>query len=124
MADNKLTITETEWGVSMEIADGTYLNDNSVLTRINQLIMNLKEKAKRKILIDRTKNRTTKSVVGLFEEVELFRKLGGTGFRVALIAPDKFDNENSKFVENAGMNRGIFVKYFRNCDEAMQWLLN
>jgi hypothetical protein len=114
---------DTEWGVTIGAADGTNLETEEIQSIVQTLLQRLKESGKNKILIDRSHNYTSKSLTTLYSEASHFQKLGGAGFRVAVIAPNFYNDDNAKFYETVAHNRGFNVKYFPNKEDALQWIL-
>jgi hypothetical protein len=117
------TIIDMEWGARLLIEDGAVLDDESIRTKTKSLLDRLRKNNKKRILIDATNNISYKSVMNLYYEAEQFQKIGGFGFRVAVIAPHRFNTDNTNFFETLGYNRGFTVKYFKDNDEALKWLL-
>jgi len=46
-----------------------------------------------------------------------------TRVKIAFVAPNIADNQNSKTMETFSFNRGVFVQYFHDKDTALDWLL-
>ncbi len=121
--EENIVIIEEEWGASLKIKDGTKLQDQSVLAKVTKMISDLREKNKRKIMILGMENMKDKATVNVYQEIEMFQKLGGNGFKVAFLAPHRVNDENAKFAELVGLNRGVFIQYFAQKEEALAWLL-
>lgn len=121
---NNIIINEEVWGASIKVQDGTKLQNKEVLDRVITMINLLREKNKKKILILGMDNHKDKTTVNVYQEIELFQKLGGNGFKVAFLAPHRMEDNNAKFAELVGSNRGVQIKYFAEYSEAENWLIS
>jgi hypothetical protein len=116
-------ITETEWGLHAVLKNGVVIDDTNIIQTMEYIITSCKETGKTKILIDASTIIRKASVLKMLEVAELPHKLGCQGIKIAFFAPGLADAENSKFMENAGYNRGLLVRYFHDKATAMEWLL-
>jgi hypothetical protein len=123
MVEQEHLMTDTAWGLNVVIKEGVNIDDSNLHSTIKLIIDRCSKIGKRKILIDATNTFGKVSFMQLFSGVELIKKLNGTGFSIALIAPHFLDNKDSKFVEIVGHNRGISIQFFHDKDEAEKWLL-
>ncbi|MEI6021001.1 MAG: hypothetical protein WCR21_07715, partial [Bacteroidota bacterium] len=108
----------------IKVQDGTKLQNKEVLDRVITMINLLREKNKKKILILGMDNHKDKTTVNVYQEIELSQKLGGNGFKVAFLAPHRMEDNNAKFAELVGSNRGVQIKYFAEYSEAENWLIS
>ena len=119
----KPKITETEWGINVVIQEGFVIDNTNILPASEGILLRCKEIGKKKILIDASTAHRKASFIKLFELGEMMQKLEITQFKIAFVAPNFADDENSKFMEDIGGNRGINLKYFKDIETAKEWLL-
>lgn len=120
---DKVTIAHTDWGASLLVNPGADLADKNLHQVVKELLTHLRKVGKMKIIMEENRPSDIKSITHLYQEARNFMLAGGSGFKVAMVAPAKVDKENSKFYVNACFNRGFEVKYFSLRNEAMLWLL-
>jgi hypothetical protein len=123
MEELEQLMTDTAWGLNVEMKKGSNIYDSNLLSTIELIIDRCNQIGKRTILIDATNAFGKISFMKLFEGVQLIQKLNSTDFKIALIAPHFLDHADSKFVEAAGFNRGISIQFFHDKDTAVEWLL-
>ncbi len=121
--EQKPQITETEWGINVVIQDGFVIDNTNILPASESILLRCKEIGKKKILVDASTTQRKASFIKLFELGEMMQKLEVAQFKIAFVAPNFADDENSKFMEDLGVNRGISLKYFKDKESAKDWLM-
>jgi hypothetical protein len=115
-------IEETEWGLSVVLKEGITIDDNNVLLTIEYILQELIKNKKNKVIIDATGINRQVSVLRLMDVAELIQRLCKR-VKIAFVAPNLADNQNSKAMETFSFNRGVYVQYFHDKLSALDWLL-
>ena len=119
-----LLLQEEEWGLRLVAGNGIEINNTNLLPRIEKIIKLAKEREKNRILIEASAATRNVSITKLFQAGELLLQLRTSGFKVAFVAPQFINTDESLFVENVGSNRGFYVRYFPDSGEALNWILS
>ena len=122
--NENINIQYNDWGATLKIKDGNKLADPEILNMVKSMINQLRHVDKKRLLIFGMENIALKETVDLYQEIDLFEKLGGNGFKVAFVAPHRVNDEHAKFAELVGVNRGILIKYLASEKEAILWLMS
>jgi hypothetical protein len=123
MTEQEHTLIKTEWGLHLVLNPSVITNDDNLLGRVEFVINTCKGIGKKRILVETFGATRNLSLTKLIESVELVRKIDGTGYRIAFVAPHLVKEEFSRFVDNVGFNRAIFIQFFYDKDTALEWLL-
>jgi len=116
------SLRETDWGMDIVLKEGTILNDNNIIPTIQLIIDKCKEINKNKVLIDANFTYRKISVLKILVIAETLQR-HGREIKLAFIAPHLIDHEDTRTMEIFSHNRGVFLQYFHNRDEALQWIL-
>jgi len=122
MLENILLIQEEEWGLRLSIKEGVKVDNNNILPMFRQIIELAKSKGMNRLVISALTTQRKVSIVNMFQVGKILLDLKAVGFKIAFIAPHLAGNEESRFMENVGYNRGALIKYFSDSDEALHWI--
>jgi hypothetical protein len=120
MEDRTGLLTETEWGLLIELKEGFTFDDKNFETAAKVLVESCKIFNKKKVLIDATKSIPGASVMKMLDIANLFSK-SDLRIKMAIIPPAVYD-ENTRTMETFSFNRGVYIHYFQNKDTALAWL--
>jgi hypothetical protein len=123
MTEQVQQITETEWGLDAVLKDGLVIDDSNVVQTMEYLALSCKTIGKHRILLDATRITRKTSVVKMLNVAEAIQALKCGAMKIAIITPELANNETSRFLEDAALNRGVHIRYFSDRDAGLQWLL-
>jgi hypothetical protein len=123
MLAQAVTITETEWGLQVEMHTGETVNDANILPSMAYVVGLCKEKGRNRLLIDATRGTRQISPLKSLEMVQVLKQLGGGNVRIAFVAPNYVGDADSTLLEQAGENRAISMRHFPDRKAALDWLL-
>ena len=115
-------ITETDWGLRVELAEGQPVNDDNYLQHVDHIIAHCRRTSAGKVLILAHGTRRRLSLFRMIEGIELLRQLPFV-LHLAVVSPEIKQQTDSAFMTTAAMNRGVRFTYHDTEEEALAQLL-
>jgi hypothetical protein len=124
MSDQNYTIIETNWGIHLSTFENFVTNADNMPVIIKEIVLKCHESDKKRVLIDARTMIRKSSIVAHFNYSELAQSIGAAGFKFAVISSKYAVDPDTRFIEDFNYNRGIYVQYFSEMAEGLEWLVD
>ncbi len=116
-------IIEKEWGLEITTPLGFKLDDTNFVRIISYILRKCKELGKQCLLLDLSAIERQVSPDKLYKTIPLTEKIIGMGMKIAVIKPDYVNDQTSINLESFSYQKRIYIEYFSDKNDALEWLI-